>query len=136
MHALQQTQRLLQPGGILVDIHDLPVHSSIDVYHDQMVTRVGWLMDRDNFANELSAFHALAQVVVDNHFILEDECTFGYKIYLDDLNELQGWLAEWWTTAYIPQNAIQRINELTQGAGKNSRVAINFSARLTRLRAN
>ena len=136
MHALQETRKLLNPNGLLVNIHDLPVNSVIELHYPHMVKKMGWLMDRENFANELSAFNALAQVVADRYFLLEDERNFGYNIFVDNLDELQEWFADWWTSAVIPDNILQQLTELNQDAQSSSRIVINLQSRMTKLRAN
>ncbi len=135
VHALQQTHRILHPNGLLINVHDLPTPHVIEVHSSETVNKVGWLMDREDFENERSAFNALAQVVADRYFILEDERDFGYNIYVDDLNELQEWLAEWWATAILPDRIIQRIEELIRYAGQSARIVLALQARMTKLRA-
>jgi hypothetical protein len=135
VHALQQTHGLLQPNGLLVNVHDLPAPHVIEVHSSKTLHKVGWLMDEDDFENERSAFNALAQVVVDGYFILEDERNFGYNIYVDALDELQEWLAEWWSSAILPDKIIQRLAELTRDAGQSAKIVLALQARMSKLRA-
>ncbi len=135
VHALRETHRLLRPNGLLVDIHGLPTPHVIEVHSPEKVDKVGWLLDRDDFENERFAFNALAQSVVDGHFILEDERDFTHNVYLDSLDEFQQWLAEWWTSAILPQGTISRIEELLRHAGGSARIMLAWRARMTKLRA-
>lgn len=135
VHALEQTHKVLQPNGLLINVHDLPTPHMIKVQLPETVHKVGWLMDREDFENERLSFNALAQVVADRDFILEDEQDFGYNIYVDGLNELKEWLAEWWASAILSESIIQRIEELTRDASRSTRIVLKVQARMTKLRA-
>lgn len=135
VHALQQTHRILHPKGLLINVHDLPTPQVIEVHTHETVNKVGWLMVSEDFENERSALNALAQVVTDAYFILEDERDFSYNIYVDDLNELQKWLADSWTTAVLPDRITQRLEELIRDAGQSARIVLALQARMTKLRA-
>jgi hypothetical protein len=135
VHALGQARRLLHLNGELINVNDLPVPHRIEVHTPETVYKVGWLQDRENFADTLSAFNALAQVVADGDFRLEDERDFDFNIYVDDLPELQTWLAEWWSTAILPDNVIQRIEELYREASQPARIVLGLRVRMIKLRA-
>ena len=55
------------------NVHDLPAPQVIEVFTPEVVTRVGWLLDRDDFDITRSTLHAFAQVVDDHDFLLEDD---------------------------------------------------------------
>lgn len=135
VHALQLTHRMLHPSGWLINVHDLPVPHMIEVRSPAMVSKVGWLLDREDFESTQSALGALAQVVADRSFLLEDEQDFAYHIYADDLAELQDWLEEWWASAVLTDRIIQRLGELTRELGLSTRIALLLRARMTKLRA-
>jgi len=135
VHALQLTRRLLQPNGSLITVHDLPTPHVIEVHSRGKASKVGWLLDRDNFENSRSALNSLARVVSDGDFDLEDERDFDYKIYVDDLIELQKWLSGWWSSAILTDGVISRIEGLTRNAGQTARIVLALRARMTKLRA-
>jgi len=135
VHALLETYRLLQPDGMLINIHDLPAPHRIEVHTPETVTKVGWLLDSEDFENEHSAYNALAQIVEDGYFILEDERDFGYNICVDDLDELQEWLDEWWATAILPERTTQRIDEIIGVAGQATTIVLIVQSRMIKLRA-
>jgi hypothetical protein len=116
------THRLLHPNGLLINVHDLPTPHVIEVHSPETVHKVGWLLDKEDFDSTRSALNALAQVVADRYFILEDERDFGYNIYVDDLNELREWLAEWWASAILADRIIQRLEELIRDLGQSARI--------------
>jgi hypothetical protein len=135
VHALQQTYRLLLPDGLLINVHNLPAPHMIEVRTPEAVDKVGWLVDREDYANERAALNALAQVVADGDFILEAQQDFSYSIYADGLNELHEWLAEWWTSAILPDKIDRRLEELLRDAGQSSRIVLILQTRMTKLRS-
>jgi hypothetical protein len=135
VHALQQTYRLLLPDGLLINVHNLPAPHMIEVRTPEAVDKVGWLVDREDFANERAALNALAQVVADGDFFLEAQQDFSYSIYADGLNELHEWLAEWWTSAILPDKIDRRLEELLRDAGQSSRIVLILQTRMTKLRS-
>jgi hypothetical protein len=135
VHALLQAHRILRSNCWLINIHDLPAPHRIEVHVPETVKKVGWLLDSEEFANEHAAYNALAQVVTDGYFILEDERDFGYNISVDYLNELQEWLEEWWTTAMLPDRTIQQIKEIIGAAGQLATIVLIVQSRMIKLRA-
>ena len=135
VHALMETHRIVRPEGSLINIHDLPAPHRIEVHLPEIINKVGWLLDSEDFENEHSAYNALAQIVEDGYFTLEDERDFDYNICVDDLNELQEWLDEWWTTAILPGRTIERIEELIEVAGQPLTIELIVQSRMIKLRA-
>jgi hypothetical protein len=95
----------------------------------------GWIIDSTDFENERLAFNALARVVSEGYFLLEDERDFVFKVYADDVQELQEWLAEWWETAVLPDNTIQRVEDILRQVGQAGNVVLKVPTRMTKLRA-
>jgi len=135
VHALRQVHKLLQPNGRLINVNDLPAPHLIEVHTPETIHRVGWLQDRDDFDDTRSAFNALAQVVADGDFDLEDERDFDYNIYVDDLPELLKWLAEWWSSAILPDRIIKRLEGFFRDAPQPARIVLRLRARMIKLRA-
>lgn len=135
VHALHLTRRLLQPNGSLITVHDLPTPHVIEVHSLGKFSKVGWLLDRDDFENSRSALNSIARVVSDGDFDLEDERDFDYKIYVNDLIELQEWLSGWWSSAILTDGIISRIEGLTRNAGQTARIVLALRARMTKLSA-
>jgi hypothetical protein len=135
VHALKQTHKILQPNGYLINIHDLPTPQVIEVHKHEAINKVGWLLDREDMDSTRSALNALAQVVTDGDFLLEDEQDFAYNIYADDLPELQEWLAKWWSSAILSDRIIRQLKELLRDAGQSTRIVLALRARITKLRA-
>jgi hypothetical protein len=134
VHALKHVHSMLQPEGQLINVHDIPVHHVIEVHSTGSVIKAGWLLDSMDFDNERFAFNALAQVVSENYFILVDERDFIVNIHADDMGELQEWLAERWETAVIPENTIQRVDDILRQVGQSAKIVLKEPTRMTKLR--
>jgi hypothetical protein len=135
VHALQQTHRILNSNGWLVNVFDLPTPHVIEVHSRESVHKVGWLLDKEDFNNTRSALNALTQVVEDRVFNLEDEQDFRFNIYADNLPEFQAWLSEWWESAILTDGIILRLEGLIRDAGQSARIVLALRARMTKLRA-
>jgi hypothetical protein len=135
VHALKQTHRILRPNGFLINIHDLPAPQVIEVHKHDAINKVGWLLDREDMDSTRSALNALAQVVTDGDFLLEDERDFAYNIYADGLPELQEWLAKWWSSAILSDRIIRQLKERMRDASQSTRIVLALRARMTKLRA-
>lgn len=135
VHALQLAKRILHPNGLLINVNDLPAPHVIEVHTPETVYKVGWLLDREDFGDTRSAFNALAEVVADRYFTLEDERDFDYNIYIDGLLELHEWLADWWSSAILTDGIVQRLAELTRDAPQPARIVLGLRVRMTKLRA-
>jgi hypothetical protein len=135
VHALKIAHSLLKPEGLLINIHNLPAPHIIGVCTAGSVIKAGWLTDCTDFKSERFAFDALARVISEGIFLLEDERDFSYHIHADDLHELQEWLAEWWEAAVLPEKTIQRVEDLIRHTGQATSVVIKVPARMIRLRS-
>jgi hypothetical protein len=134
VHALKHAHRILGPDGLLINVHGLPVPYLIEVHSAGTAVKAGWLMDSTDFEAERLAFNALARVVSEGHFLLEDERGFSYNMHMDDVHELQGWLAEDWETAVLPEKTIQRVESIFREVDQAGKVVLNVPTRMTRLR--
>lgn len=135
VHALQQARALLGRDGLLINVHDLPAPHVIEVQTPQSVTKVGWLVDNEDFERMNASLSALAQVVADGRYTLDDEVDFSFKIYADTPAEMREWLAEWWSSAVVSAAVYARLDELARDAGPAARVVLCLRARMTKLRA-
>ena len=135
VHALKQAHRLLRPQGTLINIHYLPAPQLIEVHEPETIHKAGWLLDRDDFDAERSAFNALAQVVEDRYFSLADQRDFTQNIYEDDLIDFRTWLADWWESAILPDRINQRLEELMRTAEQSAKIVLAMQARMIKLNA-
>lgn len=135
VHALEQTHTLIKPGGWLINVNDLPVPHLLEVHSDEHVHKVGWLLNKNEYEATRSVLYAIAQVVVDGRFTLEDERSFIYKVYADNVTELLDWLDTTWSSAFMPDSTLHRLEALAHDAGQSSRIVLPMQTRMTLLKA-
>ena len=135
VHALQQTHSILHPRGLLVNLVDLPVPSLLEVRSPGSLVRLGWLLDINDCFEERASLNALAQVVNQGLFDLEDERDFERNIHIDSLAEFRTWLAEKWSTAILPEPLLQRLEMLLCQPGETGKIVVAVRTRITKLRA-
>ena len=135
VHALEQVHRMLRPGGLLVDVHDLPAPSIIGVHASGTVVISGWLTDKVDYEDERHALNSIARIVTEGYFLLEDERDFRYSVYADNLTELRAYLEEWWETAVLADQTAQKIEESLRQASGPAKIVIRVPTRMIRLRA-
>lgn len=135
VHALEKVHQLLHRDGLLINVNDLPVPHQIEVHSSGTVHKVGWIQDRDDFYETRCAFNALARVVAEGNFKLEDQRDFDFNITVEDLPELQEWLAEWWSSALLPDGIIRQIEELYLEASQPAIIVLGLRVRMIKLRA-
>lgn len=135
VHALQLAHKLLRPGGLLINVHDLPVPHLIELAATDAVHKAGWISDKDDYDATRASLNTIVQVAADGLFVLEDERNFIYTIYADNLDELRAFLAEWWESALLPERTVQRLDAFAAETSDPTRIAIRLQARMTKLRA-
>lgn len=135
VHALKNAHSMMQPEGLLINIHDIPIPHIIEVHSAVTDIMAGWIMDSADFENERLAFNALARVVSEGYFLLEDERDFVFKVHADDMHELKEWLAEWWEKAVMPDKTIQRVEDILRQVDQAANVVLKVPTRMTKLRA-
>ena len=131
MHALESVRKILRPGGLLINVHDLPLSHVIEAESDQRFTKVGWLLDKEDYIAERSAFNALTQAVERGLFVLDDEEEFKFNIHLDGLHELEDLLADNWQSSMIPERTLLRIKEF--GKSAPAKIVLHVPTRMTKL---
>jgi hypothetical protein len=134
VHALKQAHRMLQPDGVLISAHYLAMPHLIEVHSPAAVRKMGWILDRNGFADELSSSNALAQVVADRYYSLQDELDFVYPFYADNLTEYQAWMTDYWSSIYLPDTTYQQLEEYLRAAGPSAKIVLAMRARMTKLK--
>lgn len=134
VHALLQTHTILQADGVLISVHDLPNPHVVEVHSGGKVMEAGRLIDRVDYEDERLAFEALARVVSDGLFLLEDEREFDFNIHAGNLGELQKLLAEDWETAILPNESVERVEDILRRENQECEVVLRVPTRMTKLR--
>lgn len=144
VHALEEIQRLLRPGGSLIDIHPVPEAWLIKVYQGSTVLFAEPWRDHDDYDEDLrQAEDALADIVRRRLFVIERKGEFDFLTYGSSVAELRDFMAK--ANAYDdrPKDEVvaareaelaARVEEIMQAAGVGAEVADHVRGRIVRLR--
>ncbi len=135
VHALKKARRLLSSGGILVNVHDIDDPARVEVHDGARVSVAGRVVDRSDFDDERQALAAVAQVVEDGLFVMEEERLFDHNLHAESLDVLREYIAEEWENTILPGETAQKAEELMSRAADDAEVIVRFSAWMARLRS-
>ncbi|NIM92935.1 MAG: hypothetical protein GTO18_04400 [Anaerolineales bacterium] len=142
VHALEETRRLLKPGGVLVNILPVPEGYFIEVHHDG---RILFSERKRETCNDdvLRAEAAIRQVLDRGLFAIDQKDEFDFLIYGSSVSELRAYWEEQNAYEVEPnaKDALARENYLNAQAeeiiaelGGGAEVVIRERVRIARLR--
>lgn len=89
VHALEEIHRMLKPGGILVDIHPVSEHSSIEIHQNGKNDLVGHLEVRQWSVDFQQADNALVEIVQRGLYYLEQIDMFDTLTHYNSAAEMR-----------------------------------------------
>lgn len=116
VHALEKAHELLQPEGVLVDIHPSGEPPPIVVRLGKESYLAGWLREEDDYVEYAQADAALETVVAHGRFRQEAGSHFTFTTHATAVVELREFLARTWEDAIIDDGVAQRATDLLQSA--------------------
>lgn len=142
VHALEEIQRLLRPGGSLIDIHPFLEAPLIKAFQGGRVLLAEPSPDHDE-EDIRHAEDALAQVVERRLFVIERSGEFDFLTYGSSVAELRDFMAK--ANAYddSPKDEAvaareaelyARVEEIMQASGVGAEVAYHERCHIARLK--
>ncbi len=100
VHVLHEAHRVLEPGGILIDLRPAPKHRRVGLGARARWRLVGVM--RDTFDDDHAADAAVKRVLREGLF--QSETPFEFKVdrVIDTLDEFQAWLTDFVQQCGIP----------------------------------
>lgn len=133
VHALELVHHLLEPEGILVDIHptgDPP--PAYAIVQGGQSTFAAWLHETDDLVEYAQAAAALAEAERRRLFARQVQERFHFTIQAGSYAELRQFLVENWSDIrFIPQDE-QRIRQMEQRAGPGCQLHLTEEVLITR----
>ena len=136
MHALKEIERILVPGGILIDLRPVLDRWSIDVSSARTARETGRVQDFEiGLADDLAANQAITQAGQNGWFAREQEEYFSYIYSWDSATELEKWIEEEWNDFIGLDEATRRATRSAWAtADGDARVQLNVKMLITRWR--
>ena len=124
VHALEESWRVLQPGGILIDIRPYLGNMRLEVITAEDHQLVGIVDD-----SELEEDHQAVQRALDHGlntglFIIEEERRFDYEYLWDTQDGLKAYVDENWTSRSIPNSLYIKARRMAAELAAPSRIRI------------
>jgi hypothetical protein len=134
VHALEILHDLLQPGGILLDIHPTNEPAAIDVRLREQIIPAGWISESDDYVEYEWADEAAA-AAVDHGLFARERCgTFKFVWHADSMSELRAYLAEEWKDAIVDDVTAMRTEELLKLPLQDKEILVSQAIRIARYR--
>jgi hypothetical protein len=134
VHALEKIQQLLEPGGVLLDVHPTNEPAAIAVRLRQQIIPAGWVNETNDYAEYEWADEALQRVVDAGQFKRERTGTFNFIWHADSMKDLRAYLAEEWQDAIIDDVTALRIEQLLQLPVMDKEILISEAIGIARYR--
>lgn len=144
VHALQEIQRLLTSGGVLIDIHPVPQAWLAEVHQAGRVLFAMPWRDHDYYDEDVrQAENALAQVIERRLFVAEGRGEFDFLTYGSSVAELRDFMVQESAHRDGPQDEADeaakaelyaRVEQILRAAGGGAVVARRERTLIARLR--
>ncbi len=136
VHALREIQRVLIPGGILVDLRPFDDRWPVEVNSARETREVGRLLDFDHaISSDQAAERAMEQAAAEGRFRREAGEFFSFFYYWDTPNEMQEYIAEEWEDFNgLEEETVQAARSAWAVADADSRVRIRMKMLIARWR--
>ena len=136
VHALQQIHGMLAPGGCLIDMHPNGEPPPITIRLGEERHLVGWVRENVEYDPYELADEALEASITQNLYHRQTEDEFAFITYFDTLPDLQQFLTEEWSDAYIEDLVAMQIESLMHNPNPDQEIILKEVVRITRLNPN
>lgn len=110
--ALIKIKTLLKPNGLLVDIHPMDQVMPIYVQLGREIRPVGDINVESKFTKYRQADKAIAAVLQDGIFTLQQKTAVDFSVYFDSVAECRQYLAEEWSSAKLAEESWRKMTTL------------------------
>jgi hypothetical protein len=134
VHALKIAYDFLKPDGALINIQPVGQPRPLEIRTDRTVTCVGMVGHRLNFASHHAALEAVAQVLHDGLFVMEEERQFPFLYQAESLSILRAWLAEKMPNSIVDEATARRAHGLSGRVGVDCKATMREEIVISLLR--
>jgi hypothetical protein len=125
VHALEETKRVLKPGGMLLDLRPVASYWPLEVFVDGEAKIAGRIDDSADALDDDKANEAINTVVSNKLFrqIIAD--SFEYHYYWDTVEQMDAFFQEKWSMdVRLPSEVLGEAKRLAASESFESKVSI------------
>lgn len=128
VHALKEIHRVLEPGGILIDLRPVEENWHIEVYSSGGVQIAGRLSDMPiGVADDKAAFKAMNEAESLGWFSKQKDGNFGFFYYWDTPSEMKEYIDEEWEDfEKMDEELYRKTSSLWASANADARVRVRI----------
>src|SRR5262245_38958692 len=138
VHALRRAHSVLDPGGMVVDIHPTPEPAHLEVATGSAFLHVADRVDNGSVTGprrrHMAADAAIEACVTGGLFKRDGETKFTFHTYANTVDELLDFLTTKWKQLHFDDAAMQRARSL-QARRPTSVITVTERVAVCRLRA-
>jgi hypothetical protein len=136
VHALEEVERVLVPGGLLVDLRPLLDRWPVEVSWAGGSEEAGRATDlKEPLSDDAAANAAMEALASSGHLAREQQGSFPLFYYWDTPNEMRQYIEEEWSDVIEIEDAVWKdLGSLWAAAGAEARVRLRVKMLITRHR--
>jgi hypothetical protein len=134
VHALQETWRVLTAEGNMIDLRPLAGESRVEVLVGDEVLSAGLVDESGDEPDDIAANKALAHLVSEGRFILEQQAFFDYALYWDTPDEMKAYVEARWTKSRLPDEVLAKTRRLAAGHSPATKIRLRRRMIIARYR--
>jgi hypothetical protein len=132
VHALETIHSLIKPGGILLDIHPGTDKAWVEARVNGKEYFLDCVEETDDYIEYQQAGDALAQVLKQGLFTVEETGKFTFIIHAAAMEELREFLAENWKDAVLNESIDKKAKEYLTSSAESYEVLVREEILITR----
>ena len=133
VHALEESWRVLAPGGQLVDIRPLTSNPPLEVIFNEEISIAGQVDDSVDTPSDIAANEAVKEVVNRGIFLKQQEERFEFAYYWDKLEDMEVYIEDQWSDwVNLPQEVSGKARRLTKDFDGNVRYRVQVDMLISR----
>ena len=123
VHALHEIQRVLIPGGYLIDLRPFIEKPPLEIVSNDEIIPAGFVDTADGYLDDLAANEAMKQVEETGVFIREEAESFKLYQYWDSFTEFTTYMDEK-SAMILPPETRALATELVKNRAPDARMRI------------
>ena len=133
VHALEESWRVLAPGGQLVDIRPLTSNPPLEVIFNEEISIAGQVDDSVDAPSDIAANEAVKEIVNRGIFLKQQEERFEFAYYWDKLEDMEAYIEDQWSDwVNLPQEVSAKARRLTKDFAGNVQYRVQVDMLISR----